>query len=113
VLSPRSRGKGSRRFPGRDGGRRKQKVVEWRKRAAHAVDALPPSAEGSVDLTYRCPFGRSAAESIYLFDQRIAHTGIRYRAELHGPRLHPVFIIRVPVTSSAAVGAIIIQIEKL
>ncbi len=66
-----------------------------------------------VELTYIGPFGHLAAESIYLFDQRIAGTSIRYQAELRGGwRFQPLFIIRVPATAAAKVSAIIAQIEK-
>jgi hypothetical protein len=83
MLSPRSRGKGSRRPPGRDGGRgkrAKQKRIEWRKRAIHAVDEFPKNSDDIVELIFSVPFERTPSEIIYLFDQRISTTGFRYQA---------------------------------
>jgi hypothetical protein len=65
-----------------------------------------------VALTYPCPFGRTPAESIYLFDQSIARTGIRYHAELQGTRFWPVFIIRVPAEGGDTVNSILAQVGK-
>lgn len=112
MLSPRSRGKGSRRVPWRDGGRGKQKAAEWRKQATHAVDELTALSGEVVSLTYSPPFGRSAADAIYLFDQEIAHTGIRYHAELQGSRLSPLFTIRVLSDEAARATALIARLQK-
>ena len=112
MLSPRSRGKGSRRGPWRDGGRGKRKAVVWRKQAVHAVEELPKASGEVVELTYLCPSGRSAAESIYLFDQRIARTGIHYQPELHGTRFWPAFIIRVAAENADVVSLIIARIGR-
>src|SRR4051794_10137688 len=112
MLSPRSRGKGKRRFPGRDGGRRKQKPVAWRKRATHAVDDRSELPGQLVELSYVCSFDQSAAQAIYSFDQALAHTGIRYHAELHGGRYWPVFTLRVPADSVATVRSIITRLQQ-
>ena len=111
MLSPRSRGKGSRRRPWRDGGRRKWRSPEWRKQAVHAIEDFPKEAGELVEMFF-FPCDRSAAKSIYLFDQRIAHTGIKYQAELHGKRFTARFIIRVPASDVATVSEIIAQIGK-
>ena len=63
-------------------------------------------------LTYTGEYGQSAAQAIYLFDQRIAHTGIRYQAELEEARPHARFLIRVPLESAAVVSGIIAQFGK-
>src|SRR5437868_7092072 len=105
MLSPRSRGKGSRSVPWRDGGKGKQKAPAWRKRATHAVDELSELPDALMELSYPCPSGRSPAEGIYLFDRQIARTGIRYHAELLGSRFSPIFTIRIPVESAAMVTA--------
>lgn len=110
MLSPRSRGKGGRRFPGRDGGRGKRKVPAWRKQAGHAVVELPQVGE-LVELDYSVPFGYSAAEGIYLFDQRIARTGIHYEVALVSTGVHHRFAIRVPVADAERVQTIIRQIR--
>jgi hypothetical protein len=112
MLSPRSRGKGSRRVPWRDGGRRKQKRSEWQKRAAHAVKELSELSGVLVVLPYRCPSGRTPAEAIYRIDQQIARTGIRYYAELHGTPHWPLFMIQVPAQDAARVRSLIEQVEK-
>jgi hypothetical protein len=111
MLSPRSRGKGNRRPPV-PSSRRRQKKIEWRNRAPHAVGDASELPGELVEAIYRCPFGRSAAESIYLFDQRVAGTGLRYYAELGGTQFGPVFTIRVPADSAAKVRAIIAQVEE-
>lgn len=112
MLSPRSRGKGSRRIP-IPTSRGKRKPVVWRKQAVHAVERFPKDVGELTELTYWGPFGHSAAESIYLFDQRIAGTGIRYQAELRGGwSFQPMFKIRVPASAAAKVRSIIAQIEK-
>src|SRR5207245_11648426 len=112
MLSPRSRGKGSRRFPGRDGSRRKQRIAQWRKQAVHAVDRADELHAPLVPLTYTCPCGKSPAEVIYLFDQSMARIGIRYQAELYGSRFFPVFIIHVPIDSARTVTDVITKVEK-
>lgn len=112
MLSPRSRGKGSRRWPGRDGGRRKQKPVEWRKQATHAVDDVADLGTELVVLDYSCPFGRSPAESIYLFDQEMARIGARYYAELRGSRRYPVFRFHVLTACADVVCEIIAHAWK-
>jgi hypothetical protein len=56
--------------------------------AVHRVtclDELPPPV---VALPYRIPWGKDAAQSIYLFDQEVARSGIVYCAE-YGPRSSP------------------------
>jgi hypothetical protein len=64
------------------------------------------------ELNYPCPFGQTAAEAIYLFDQRMARTGIRYHAELHGSRLRSIFTIRVPAECASTVRAIIARLTN-
>jgi hypothetical protein len=63
-------------------------------------------------LTYTCPPEKSAAEGIYLFDQAMAQTGIRYLAELCGSRYYPAFIIIVPAESEGIVATVISKIER-
>src|SRR5262245_25998496 len=110
MQSPRSRGKGSRRVPWRDGGKGKRKLAAWRKQATHAVEGLPKETGEIVELRYSVSYGRSAAEGIYLFDQRIARTNIRYEVELRRSGICSQFVIRVPAPHAAAVTAIIAQI---
>jgi hypothetical protein len=112
MLSPRSRGKGSRRVPWRDGGRRKRKPVTWRKQATHAVDDPSELSGELVWDYYQCPSGRSPHQGIYLFDQEAARAGIRYYAELSGSRFYPAFFIHVPVADKDKVTAIIARLEN-
>lgn len=113
MLSPRSRGKGGRRFPGRDGGRHKRQPVAWRKQATHAVANLSELSGELVWVSYQCPSNRSPAQSIYLFDQEIARSGIQhYHAELLGSRFYPSFVIHVPAEDKAKVTALITKLEN-
>jgi hypothetical protein len=98
--------------PWRDGGRGKRKAVAWRKQAVHAVEEFPEESGDIVELTYSFPNDHSAAESIYLFDQRIARTGMRYQVELRGSGFSSFFVIRVPASCVDRVSAIIAQIGK-
>ena len=88
------RGKGNRRFPGREGGARKRKRPEWHKQAMHAVDDISELGEPLVSLNYRGEWGKPPSVKIHKFDQKIAKTGIRYHAEYLG-RWNGGFIIRV------------------
>jgi hypothetical protein len=66
---------------------------------------LPPA----VTLTYSKPWGKDAAESIYLFDQEAAKAGLAYHAEYTAhTSLWGVFSIRVSV-KDRAVGQEIID----
>ena len=78
------RGKGNRRFPGREGGARKRKRPEWHKQAMHAVDDISELGEPLVSLSYRGEWGKPPSVKIHKFDQKIAKTGIRYHAEYLG-----------------------------
>ena len=112
MMSPRSRGKGSRRGPWRDGGRGKQKVPAWRKQATHAVENLMELAGELTKVHFLCPFGRTAGESIYLFDQEAARIGFRYFAELSGARLTRMFTLHVSADQAEVVGAIIARLRR-
>jgi hypothetical protein len=75
MLSPRSRGKGSRRCP-MPTSRGKQKRAEWRKQAVHAIEEFPRNSGELMTLRYDGSFGHSAAECIYLI--RPANCGNGY-----------------------------------
>ena len=81
-------------------------------RAVHAVDELPKNCGDIVELTFAIPSESRAAESIYVFDQGIATTGIRYQAELRGSGYYCSFAIRVPASVEPKVKAIIAQIMR-
>jgi len=86
MLSPRSRGKGSRRVPWRDGGRRKTKSVSWRKQAQHALDSVDDFVGPVHLLMIHGYYGDSASDMIYRFDQAMAKIGVHYYAEFSGQR---------------------------
>ena len=75
----RSRGKGNRRFPGRDGGARRGRLAEWVKRAQHVVSADELGDDiAEVDLRST----ERPEQAIYRFDQIAASEGWQYAAEL-------------------------------
>jgi hypothetical protein len=76
------------------------------------VDDWSELAGELAKMTYSGGYGRSPAQAIYLFDQRMAHTGIRYHAELEEARAQSIFVIRVPLESAAVVSAILAQLGK-
>jgi hypothetical protein len=85
--------------------RNKQK---WQHQAIHSVshldELLPPVAV----FHYRKPWGKDAAESIYLFDQEAAKSGIAYYAEYGaGFRRWRAFTIWVCETDNNAAQQII------
>src|SRR5262245_38783248 len=87
VRSPRSRGRGSRRWPGRPGGARKRKPVPaWQKRTQHRVRDVTAVPTPAVALPYRGEYRRDAAHNAYLLDQELGRLGVRYFAEYHGRR---------------------------
>jgi hypothetical protein len=65
-----------------------------------------------VVLEYRCPFGLSAAESIYLLDQELAKFHLRYYAELRGSRWFPVFDLYFPAEHLESVRRVIAQLRN-
>src|SRR4051794_152216 len=106
--SSQSRGKGSRRWPGRAGGAHKRKKQEWEHQAVHMVASRDDLPTPVVSLMYSKPWRKDAAESIYLFDQEAAKAGIVYHAE-YTPRTSRwhVFSISVREKDSDAVQKII------
>src|SRR2546428_640909 len=77
-------GKGSRRVPWRDGGRRKQRRSEWRKQAMHAVAELAALAAPLTSLPCRGPYWERPKHLIYRLDQELARAGIAYYPEYGG-----------------------------
>jgi len=89
-----SKGKGSRRFPGRSGGRGRRKAHEWKSRAAHAVE--PASLLGkTIQLSYGVC---DACKEIYLLDQEFARHGIAYAVEYSPGRWFSMFTVSVLVS---------------
>jgi hypothetical protein len=71
------------------------------------VESPDAIAEPTVTLSFRTVWGKNPSEAIYLFDQEIAKTGIRYFAELEGSRRWYVFTIWVAESSTAEVQRIL------
>ena len=90
---PGMRGKGGRRRPWRDGGRKKTIVVDWFIQAHHAVDDLENLQVPLVTLEYQRGFTDKPDLAIYKFDQQAAKVGLKYFAEFQG---HGLFKITVP-----------------
>ena len=113
VRSPRSRGKGNRRFPGRPGGARPQKPAIWRNRAQHLVAAPEELSPPRATLCYFGAFGENAAHTIYLLDQRMARLGIPYFAQYHGRRWNRTqFTVVVSAEYTTLVTHAIARIER-
>jgi hypothetical protein len=80
VRSPRSRGKGGRRFPGREGGRRKRRPVgSWRHRCQHLVEDQSELSPPLVSLWYSGRWGEKLEHRAYVLDQEMAKAGVRWR----------------------------------
>lgn len=112
MLSPRSRGKGSRRPPGRGGGKRKRQPVQWRKRAGHALDDVAQLSGPLEAVQMHGWRGDSATELIYKFDQRMAEAGIRYFADCQGHRHCWTFTVWIPAEVAATVSSIVAQLKR-
>jgi hypothetical protein len=78
----------------------------------HAVMDRSELSASVIDLTFICPYGRSAAESIYLLDQQLARFQIRYALEPVTMRPQAIFVVGVPVEHSARVESIIAQLQR-
>jgi hypothetical protein len=74
-----SKGKGSRRLPGRDGGRGRSRpgTEAWKKRASHAV-AEVDLRHPTVKLGYSGKFREPLENAAYRLDQAFALNGIAY-----------------------------------
>ena len=81
------KGKGNRRRPGRDGGRRGSKAVAgaWRKRVSHAVDLLELREPKRPKLGFPARFRESLESAAYRMDQVFAKESIPYSVDVpHG-----------------------------
>ena len=84
AFRPGSRGKGVRRFPGRDGGARKRKQRDWVKQAHHATRSVQDLGAPLARLTYDGDWDKTPEENIYKLDQEVAKAGFQYFAEYLG-----------------------------
>jgi hypothetical protein len=113
MLAPRSRGKGSRRWPGRDGGRGKRKgLATWRKHAQHAATSIAELTQPLEQVVINGFYRDSADDFIYKFDQCMAQMGLQYYAECTGRRHRWSFTIWVPSDKAPDVREIIAGIKK-
>jgi hypothetical protein len=78
----------------------------------HAVGDRSELSAALIDLTFICPYERSAAECIYLLDQQLARFGIRYVIEPIASRPRAMFSIGVLVEHAARVGEVIAQLQS-
>src|SRR5262249_23732912 len=104
-----SQGKGSRRGPWRDGGKRKQKQPEWRKQSMHAASDSAELEAPLASVGYRGRFREGPEHAICPFDQRGAGAGIRYDAQYQGR--WQGFSIQVSAAHAAKVQELLTQLE--
>ena len=79
VRSPRSQGKGSRRFPGRPGGARPEPPEQdWRRHTSHAFAHLDDLGANPFRLWLRLPWGIPHVEFAYKVDQAFAQARVPY-----------------------------------
>ena len=114
MLSPRSRGKGGRRFPGRDGGRGKQRLMApWQKCANHAVDSFTDTQQEIATVSFYLGSVTSEATIVYRFDQRAAREGFPYQFEVIPAGFKSfVFVVRVPALFKTIVEAIVAELKR-
>ena len=79
-----SKGKGNRRRPGRDGGRRGAKVVAaaWRKRVSHAVDLTALRDPKRPKFGFPSKFRETLESAAYRMDQFFAKAEIAYSVDV-------------------------------
>ena len=83
ARSPKSRGKGNRRMPGRAGGARKRKPVgPWERCCQHTVADLAELPSPVASLVYVGEWGKTLGHRAYVFDQAMARVGVWYHAKL-------------------------------
>jgi hypothetical protein len=90
-----SKGKGSRRRPGRDGGRRSSKTGgdAWRKRISHAVDLGELRKPTRPRLWFPSRFREPMADTAYRMDQAFAQASIHYAVNVpHGASYFDIFV---------------------
>ena len=90
-----SKGKGSRRRPGRDGGRRSSKTHgdAWSKRVTHAVDLVELRKPTRPRLGFPSRFREPLTDAAYRMDQAFAQASIPYAVRLpEGARCFDIFV---------------------
>ena len=108
-----SKGRGSRRFPGRGGGIGKQKNAEsWRSRTTHAVESPALLSEKAEQVNYQGRSKKDVSELAYLLDQAFARAGIPYAVEPVSAFWCPALTVFVPASLREKAAAIISQLES-
>lgn len=92
----RTQGKGGRRYPGRDGGRKSaKKQPEWQRQTKHFVELVDIPTPHETDV-FSGSFRESRSKAMYRFDQEMAKRKLKYYAsELSGRFLAGAFEITV------------------
>ena len=112
VLSPRSRGKGNRRWPGRAGGARKRKPVgPWQRRCQHTVASPTDLPQPVVSLWDVGAWGQKLEHRAYVFDQEMARLGLQYFAVLGVRYGRRALRITISVSQSERVAEVIARLE--
>ena len=113
VRSPKSRGKGSRRYPGRPGGARKRKPIgPWKKRCQHTVSDIRELPQPVTQLNYCGIWCKKPKERAYLFDQEMAKLGISYHAAVTIVFCRRGLLITIPSAQSPQVSEVIAKLES-
>lgn len=113
VRSPRSRGKGGRRYPGRPGGLKRGKTPgNWERRCQHRIEDINLLPQPWVELWYNGNGDTELEHRAYLFDQAMAKCGIFYVAILGARYRHWALLIRVREADSQQVAGVIKRLER-
>ena len=112
--SPLSRGKGSRRWPGRSGGLHKGRPVpDWERRCQHRTDDLSKLAGPFSTLSYRGPRRCRFVVRVYRFDQEMARLGVVYYADVAVEYRMRILRITVATKDLAKVKSAIERLEEI
>jgi hypothetical protein len=117
VRSPRSRGKGNRRWPGRPGGVRKRRpIADWRRRCQHLVSPYFIPKPHHFGLFFRGEWGnrkkRRPEYMAYRLDQEMARLGIPYWKTLIEVVFGRSFFIIVSQAHARQVEEFIARVER-
>ncbi len=117
VRSPRSRGKGNRRYPGRPGGARKcRPIAPWWRRCQHLVPpaAVPPPRHPGLWFSGAWSWSRNRRRPeklAYLIDQELARLRIPYSMTLEIKCGRYAFLVIISLEHASQVAAVIARLE--
>jgi hypothetical protein len=113
VRSPKSRGKGSRRFPGRPGGARKAKGIgAWQHRCQRLVSSPTELSQPVASLWYGGAWGHDLEHRAYVFDQQMGKLGVRYFATIRVCYRRQAMLVTVAQSQAARVAEAIARLER-